>query len=68
MGCNCGKKRRRPAAAVKPKPTDQKGQPQQGKTQSFALITGGGRTLFGSELEANAANARLGGIGTVRRL
>lgn len=68
MGCNCGRKRRT-AANVKPKPKPvDKDQQQQGKTQSFALITGTGRTVFGSQLEADAANARLGGVGTVRPL
>lgn len=71
MSCNCGRKRRT-AATSKPKPKpaeqDQQQQKQQGGTQSFALITSGGRTVFGSQLEADAANARLGGIGTVRRI
>lgn len=66
MACGCSKRKKKAVANNKPKPTEQKEQAQQGKTQSFALITSGGRTLFGSQLEADAANARQGGIGTVR--
>lgn len=70
MACNCGRnKRKRVAATNKPKPgtnQDQQ-QAQQGKTQAFQLITQQGRVVrFGSKLEAEAANIRQGGSGTVR--
>lgn len=43
------------------------GAPMKGKTQTFALVTRDGKTLkFGSRLEADAENVRLGYTGTVK--
>lgn len=68
MPCNCGKKRkpspqkqRRPA---NPNPTPPK--EKSGEKQTFILETSSRRKLtYGSRLEAEAANARSGGSGTV---
>lgn len=63
MGCSC-RKPKRPAGQ---KPADTKDQEKaKGKTQSFSLRTRSGNVLtYGSKLEAEAANARQGGTGTV---
>ncbi len=55
MGCNCGKKRQKPADT------------KSGQTESFALIMPDGQSfVFGSLLEAEAARIRAGRRGHVR--
>lgn len=65
MGCNCGKKTR--PLGMKPKPDNSKDNKNTGKTQSFVLDMGNGRTQsFNSELEAAAYKARNGNRGFIR--
>lgn len=56
--CNCSK--------PKPKPGTTTPQPSSAVSQSFALETNGRTQVFGSMLEAQAANKRQGDQGRVR--
>lgn len=70
MGCNCGKtKTRQTASQPPPPPPPPQPEPPKGQTQSFALdLRDGSRLSFGSRLEAEAENVRLGYTGTVHRV
>lgn len=56
MACNCGKRK----GGTKSTGKGTK------KVEEFVLQTGGSTQTFGSRLEAQAANQRAGGTGTIR--
>lgn len=56
MACNCGK--RKGSGTKSGKGTK--------KAEAFVLQNGGSTQTFGSRLEAQAANQRAGGTGTIR--
>jgi hypothetical protein len=61
MGCSCNKKRQPIPPKAPPPPTEQASQ-----RASFTLhIPGQPSSSFDSKLEADAANARSGGVGVV---
>lgn len=65
MACNCGKRKKKPTqqGAAKPKPPT----PADDAKSQFMLITASGQMQrFGSKLEAEAANERMGATGQVR--
>lgn len=57
MACNCGK-RKGTGAKTSGKGTK--------KVEEYVLQNGGSTQTFGSRLEAQAANQRAGGTGTIR--